>query len=196
MVYQNKGEMTIGSMLFYGMSFLILVSIPITIVLLKTEKDSITRASSSPVNFSSPPTTDVQIEPTDAKAGERITLQVISTNSNWTALYFSPSFPVRDTPVDDKNLTIVAQGPQIDSANYSSNTSGYFMIVAFQLQGSYGEFKSGDVMCSWNGGLYIYKKKSSNPLNELINSNSRYEGSWERLTTCQNIGPKQLHVSQ
>lgn len=191
--YKDTRGMSLTSVLFYGTSVLIMFSIPITVVLLKTEKDSITRASSSPLNYNDPPITTIDVPP-NAKRGELVTLAIVSTNSNWTVVYHSPAFPATSTPSPNSPMTVVSQGPHISTANFIANSTGYFMPVSYQLQQGYGEFKSGDIMCSWDGGLYIYKKKTANPIIEMIDSNAKYEGTWDRLTTCQNGGVKQLVV--
>lgn len=188
------GYIGVGSILFYGTSFLIVISIPITIIMLRSNQEQITTASFSPVSFSSPPSVSLDIPNESAKKGETIQLRTVSTNTNWNILYFSPQFPTVAHPYEDHTMTVVAQGPNIPNAYFTAYQSGYFLTAIFQLQGAYGEFRSGDLMCTWDGQLYLYKKETVNPIIEMIDSEAKYRGTWDKLTTCQNDSLKRIEV--
>lgn len=180
-------------MFFYGTTLLLLLAIPITVFVLGSQTDRVTRASNNQVSFTDPPSITMQFPLESVKNGERIVSNVTSTNSNWNIIFFSTTFPSSGAPSPFLKTTIVSQGPYIGQAYYSSSVSGYFMAVTYQLQGIYGEFKSGDIMCSWDGGLYIYKQKDVNPVVALVDKNAK-EGEWQRITTCQNSGVKRIEV--
>ena len=191
----ERGEISVGSMFFYGTTLLILIAIPVTVLILGNQTDRVTRASTNQVQFSDPPSITMDFPQESFKSTERITANVTSTNSNWNIIFFSTTFPSVSAPSQYLKTTIVSQGPYIGQAYYSSSVSGYFMAVTYQLQGIYGEFKSGDVMCSWDGGLYIYKQKDVNPVIALIDKNAQ-EGEWQRITSCMNSGVKRMEVTQ
>ena len=53
-------------------SVLIVIAIPVTIVLLKSNQEQITTASFSPISFSSPPTMDITITPVPVIRGQTV----------------------------------------------------------------------------------------------------------------------------
>lgn len=188
------GQIGVGSIFFYATSLLIVLSIPVTVVMLKSNQEQITTASLSPVSFSSPPTVQLDLPYGSAPKGSTVSLKTIVTNANWSIVYFSPTYPTASHPYEDHYMTIVAQGSTIGEAYYTAHTPGYFMAVSFQLQGAYGEFRSGDLMCTWDGQLYLYRKETVNPITEFIDSDAKYRGEWDKITTCQNNSVKRLDV--
>lgn len=194
MFCSELGQLGIGSLIFYASSILIVLSIPITVVLLKSNQEQITTASFSPVSFSSPPTISLELPMAQVNRGETVQLRVVATNSNWTIIYFSPQYPTIAHPYFKNGMTVVAQGATIGDTYYTAQEPGYFMAATFQLQGAYGEFKSGDLMCSWTGEVYLYRKETVNPIIEMIDSQARYRGTWDKLTTCQNVSLKRIEV--
>ncbi len=190
----QNGRVGIGSMLFYATSLLIVLSIPVTVVMLRANQEQITTASFSPVSFSSPPSVNLDLPSESVIRGETVHIKTVATNTNWNILYFSPQFPTVSHPYEKHTMTIVAQGPSIPNAYYNAHESGYFMAAIFQLQGAYGEFRSGDLMCTWDGQLYLYKKETVNPIIEMIDSEAKYRGTWDKLTTCQNDSLKRIKV--
>lgn len=162
--------------------------------MLKSNQDQISTASFSPVSFASPPTINLELSATPIRKGETVQLKTIATNANWSIVYFSPTYPVVSHPYEKHMMTVIAQGSNIGNAYYTAQESGYFMAAIFQLQGAYGEFRSGDLMCTWDGQLYLYKKETVNPITEFIDRDARYRGTWDKLTTCQNDSLKRVEV--
>lgn len=192
--HDTRGQISIGSWLFYATSGLIVLAIPVTVVLLRTNQEQITTASFSPISFSSPPTMSVDPGTMPVQKGQTISIKTVATNSNWNMLFFSPQYPTVMHPFQKHIMTIVAQGASVPDSYFTAQESGYIMGVSFQLQGAYGEFRSGDLMCTWNGEMYLYKKKTVNPIVEFVDKNAKYEGEWDKLTTCQNNSLKRLDV--
>ncbi len=192
---KQDGQMSLGSIIFYASSFLIVLAIPITVLLLKSNQEQITTASFSPISFSSPPTFSLEVEPAEVQRGQTVHIMTSATNTNWSMLFFSPQFPTAKHPFDGENrMTVIAQGANVSNAYYKAQESGYIVGVTFQLQGAYGEFKSGDILCNWDGELFLYRKETVNPLIEVIDKNAKYRGMWDRLTTCQNSSVMRLEV--
>lgn len=190
----ENGQIGVGSVFFYASSLLIVLSIPVTVVLLRSNQEQITTASFSPVSFSNPPTMQLDLPEIPARKGEAITVKATITNANWSIIFFSPTYPTASHPYEDHPMAIAAQGPNISEAYHMVGEPGYFMAVAFQLQGAYGEFRSGDLMCTWDGQLYLYRKETVNPIVEFIDSDAKYRGEWDKITTCQNNSVKRLDV--
>lgn len=190
-----RGEIGVGSMIFYLTSAVIVLSIPITVILLRTNQEQITSASFSPVSYSSPPTMSIEV-PTDPVAkGSVVTVKTVTTNTNWSIVYFSADYPTFRHPFEEKNyMTVVGQGSTIPESYWTAQQSGYLLGVTFQLQGTYGEFKSGDLMCTWDGQLYLYKKATVNVFENMIDKNAKYKGTWDHLTSCQNSALKHVIV--
>ena len=188
------GQIGVGSLFFYATSLLIVISIPITVVMLKSNQEQITTASFSPISFASPPTINLDFPVDPVEKGKTVQLMTIATNINWSIVYFSPNYPTVAHPYEPHTMTVVAQGSNIGNAYYTAYESGYFMAAIFQLQGAYGEFRSGDLMCTWDGQLYLYKKETVNPIIEMIDSNAKYRGAWDKVTTCQNDSLKRFEV--
>src|SRR5690606_19042335 len=116
----ERGQLGIGSLIFYASSILIVLSIPITVVLLKSNQEQITTASFSPVSFSSPPTISLELPITQVNRGETVQLRVVATNSNWTIIYFSPQYPTIPYPYQKNTMTVVAQGATIGDTYYTA----------------------------------------------------------------------------
>jgi hypothetical protein len=193
-IRSQSGQIGIGSLIFYVTSVLIVISIPVTVVLLRNNQEQITTASLSPVSFSSPPTLTLDLPIAQANRGDTVQVRTVATNTNWSIVYFSPQYPTISHPYMKNTMTVVAQGANIGDSYFTANESGYFLAVTFQLQGAYGEFRSGDLMCTWNGELYLYRKETVNPVIEMIDSDAKYRGTWDKLTTCQNVSIKRLDV--
>ncbi|HRN96608.1 MAG TPA: hypothetical protein PLD54_04130 [Candidatus Levybacteria bacterium] len=194
LLHSESGQMGIGSLIFYATSILIVLSIPITVVLLRTNQEQITTASFSPVSFSSPPTLTLELPISQVKRGDTVQVRTVATNTNWSIVYFSPQYPTIPHPYFKNTMTVVAQGANIGDSYFTAQEPGYFMAATFQLQGAYGEFKSGDLMCTWNGEVYLYRKETVNPIIEMIDSDAKYRGDWDKLTTCQNVSLKRIEV--
>jgi hypothetical protein len=191
----HRGEMGLSSLIFYVTSAVIVISIPVTVILLRTNQEQITSASFSPVSFSSPPTMNIDIPTDPVTKGSVVTIKTVTTNTNWSILYYSADYPAFRHPFEQKNyMVVVGQGSTIPESYWTAQQSGYLLGVTFQLQGTYGEFKSGDLMCTWDGQLYLYKKKSVNVFENFIDANAKYEGTWDHLTTCQNTAMKHVIV--
>lgn len=201
----QKGS--ISNYFFYGSTLVILLSIPLTIFLVRTESQQTTQAAEDISNFSEPPTVDITLATQPIPKGDAVTIHLDVPNSNWYTVYYSsvdPSPPLltqevimgSDDQTAESGLQVVYRGSTLKDFSYMPSQTGYIMVVSYQLQGTFGDFHSGDVACLWDGNLYIYRKNTSNPILSFLNSKNVEKGQWDKLTTCQNSGAHKVVISQ
>lgn len=199
----EKGSVT--NYLFYGSTILILLSIPVTIILVRTENQQVTRAAQLNSNFSNPPSVDMSLTSHPIHKGESVTVHLNVPSTNWYTVYFSSTYPLIGVNTTDlvngkddlmpSSIHVVYRGSTLKDFSYTPTESGYLLVVTYQLQGTFGDFSSGDIACMWDGNLYIYRKTLVNPFLEFVSKNAT-NGRWEQLTTCQNSGAHKVEVTQ
>lgn len=205
---QHVGKISLFSLLFYGLSLLVLIAIPITVRLVQVQKHTIVPAAVE--RSGAPPSIQIKVTPHDVRVGEKITIRVRTTNANRYRVFFLREDVGR--PVDslvgeiltegdfDKTrlLNLVQETSQGGEFFYLPAASGYLTGVAYQLQESFGQPSSGDLMCAWDGNLYIFRKNFSNPTRSLrdmvFNRKTKITGVWESLTNCENSEPVKVAV--
>jgi hypothetical protein len=201
----QKGS--ISNYFFYGSTLLILLSIPVTIFLVRTESQQTTQAAQDNSNFSDPPTVDISLASQPILRGDAVTIHLDVPNSNWYTVYYSSIYPLpslsaqevimgNEEKTAESGLQVVYRGSTLKDFSYIPSQTGYVMVTAYQLQGVFGAFHSGDVACMWDGSLYMYRKASVNPILALVDKKDANRGEWDKLTTCQNSGAHKVVVTQ
>ncbi len=201
--YFKNQKGSAGTTFFYATTLLMLLSLPVTLFLVSNQNQQVSRASQEVVDFSNPPTVNVTLQSSVIQKGQGLSVHLEVPNSNWYTVYYTKEYPITSLSVADiiegkgeytGAIRAVYKGSSTKDFYYMPSESGYVVAASYQLQGVYGQFRPGDVMCMWDGSLYMYQKKSGNPLKELFDEKAKYDGEWKQLTSCQNVGAVKVEV--
>lgn len=199
----SRGEVGIGVLIFYVSSFFVLLSVPITVYLLRSTQEQLTGAAVSSPSFSKPPSIELFASPPLIRSGDSVTFSVSKQDSNWYVVYFSSEDPTNlmkrlQAAFDKDSISrvgvLVYQGDEGKPLSYMTRVSGSLLPVSYQLQSYFGDFRSGDIMCGWDGQLYLFKRTQGSIFLGILRGNSETPGFWQRLTTCSNSGPFKVEV--
>lgn len=196
--FGSCGYSALSSIVFYSMTFLILLAIPVTVILVRSEREQVSRASKE---FNNPPIINLIVEPLLVSTGEKVKVNVDISNANWYAIYFisgEKDYQLIKTHLQGiksrfssgENLLLIHEGSKPEEFSFAPNKTGYIVGIAYQLSNYLANFQSSDVMCAWDGNVYTFREKV-NLVNEIFGNNTS-EGDWEQLIRCINSGA--VHV--
>lgn len=196
----QKGGVNVSSIVFYLTSALMILAIPVTVYVMRFQQQTLeTQASVS--RFDSPPAITASLNPAAITRGQTVNIDLAGTDTNWIVVFYSKD-PVSDfykyiQPLNDREsvpegMRRVFNGVKSDPASDTPLEGGSYYVVAYQLRNFLEGFKSGDVVCGWDGGLYLFDVKSESVTEEIFTSlfNRRPEatGTWEKIGSCTNSG--------
>lgn len=206
----NSGEVGLSAIVFYSLSFLILLSIPITVVLIQNQQSRVIKATDNQ-DFAYPPSVHMSVNATNVKPLENIAISVSSDKSNWHTIYFSELNPGSNKEAvlqklqsrESAKSDVLYEGSIGQSFAFQPSKSGYLYAISYQLEDYLGEFSTADVACLWDGVLYIFERDQTSLLTELfqnkyvnIGEQTKKKGEWKRFTTCENSGVIEITTSQ
>lgn len=206
----RNGKITVSGVIFYALSFFLLVSIPVTVILIQTQQTKVSKASSN-INFPGPPSIRLTASTTTVKLTEPVSVSAEASNMNWYGVYFSQQDPASNPDtilniLQSKQLASsisVEEGASVSDFSFRPSGSGYIFAVAYQLQNYLGDFSSADVACMWDDVLYIYERDKGSLIDELFSNallgaskGVKKKGEWRKFTTCENSGVIRITLSQ
>lgn len=201
MAEKRTGFISLSSVLFYSMSFLILLAIPVTIILVRSEKQQVTQASRG---FNNPPQINVNISPTAITPGQKVKAQITLDFANWYNMYFVPAEndisnaqdllnAIKSRYIGSERMSLLHEGSSSEEFELSLLKSGYIVVVGFQLKNYVSDFKSADIACSWDNTLYMYRERMD-LFGELFGKGQNKDGEWSPLQKCTNSGPIKVDI--
>jgi len=187
----QKGS--ISSFIFYMTSALMILAIPVTVYIMRFQQQTL-ETQASIANFDSPPAVNASIDPTTITRGSSVEVMVSGTDTNWIVVFHSKNLTsdfyeyihnLNDREDVPAGMRRVFAGVKVDPIPDTPVDSGAYYTISYQLRNYLEGFKSGDVVCGWDGGLYLFDVESESVTEELIANlfNRRPEkiGTWEKI---------------
>ena len=195
--------MKLSSILTGLMAAIVLLAIPLTVLMLNRQQGQATQASNIG-SFSVPPVVSMTVS-NDLLSPNNKIISVNSENSNWYTVYFAENIPsinvfnskrALDDSVIGGQLLKIYEASENKEFSFIPPKNGKLFVMSYQLGNYSGNFQSGDVVCSWDGHLYIYERQRPNLIDEVLNKEQERPGVWQNFASCENSGVIDITLAQ